>query len=589
MAGPLVNPNSTGSTSCVEITFAGSGFKKDLKLGAVPLVSITRDYIKDGAGSFIGVNNRVNLTGKVYQSGSSMMMTDGLLEKEKNLRNLFGKAAGDFYIYASGVPLLSGINAKILSYEVDKTSDNWTRSLDYVVNLEFYEATDSRQYRVSKAEESWSVEPIEDYLYTNASEYSYINYPQFRITRKLSAAGVPGSGFISHFDKKRKNDTEYNFINTAQYASGDAYIEAKKWVQDRLDLPFNHTTNVDSQYTTLLSNTTTTSQFYPSYNNGLFLFNHNRSVNYSITDGTFEVNDSWTAIPNSRKYTEEFTIETSTDNKNIRTTKIQGTVKGLHISPTSLVKDSPIGTVDNSGNISISQYAVPGEAYGEFLSTRYANANSGWLYNVKPQLVQRAQVAISTRDRTLDYLPGTNGLVPPGNPTFRKERALNPIPVSTSESHDPINGTISYGYEYNNTFKIISGVVSENYKVAITGPADHFAETFVLARPIGPILQALDTKTTTTKSISIDLVLVPPTGIDGFSIHENTCPVWTGGYIFTQCEAFINAQKPIGSAHQVFKKSDVYSWSPTDGRFSRNVEWLFQPCNKNGDAYQFFY
>lgn len=588
MPGPLVNPGSQGSTDCVEIKFAGSGLKKDLKLGAVPLVSINRDYIKDGAGSFIGVNNKVTLSGKIYPSGS-LLETSRLLDKEKSLRDLFGKATGDFYIYASGIPLLSGINAKILSYDIEKTSDNWTRSLDYTINLEFYESTDSKQYRVSRVEENWSIEPLEDYLYANTSEYTYTNYPQFRITRKLSAVGITDSGYMNHFDKSRKNNSEYNFTNVSQAASGDAYIQARRWVNDRLELPFNHTQNASAQYTSLASKSTVTAKFFNGYDDGLFLFNHNRSINYSITDGSFETNDSWLAIPSNRKYTEEFTIETSTDNKNIRSTKIQGTVKGLSIAQKSLVTD-PIKTPDATGTMWLTQHNISGESEGSsFFSEKYDNANSGWLYEVKTKLAQRAQAAVSNRDRTLDYLPGTDGLLPPGNPVFRKERALNPIPISTSESHDPLNGTVSYTYEYNNSFKIIQGVVSENYKIAVNGPADQFAETFVLARPIGPILQALDTKTTSTKSVSIDIVVVPPTGLDGFSMDENTCPVWTGGYIFTQCEAFINAQKPLGSESQVFKKADVFSWSPTEGRYSRNVEWLFQPCTKRDDAYQIFY
>lgn len=588
MPGPILNPGSQGAKDCIEITFAGSGFKKDLRLGAAPLVSINRDYIKDGAGSYIGVNNKVTLTGKIYPSGS-VLETSRLLDREKTLRNLFGKAVGDFYIYASGAPILSGINAKILSYDIEKTPDNWTRSVDYTINLEFYESTDSKTYRVSRVEENWSIEPLEDYLYANIAEYDYTNYPQFRVTRKLSAVGIPESGYMSHYDKERKNNSEYNLINVNQVASGDAYMQARMWVNDRLDLPFNHTKNKDAEYTSLASESTATNGFFSAYNAGFFLFNHNRSINYSITDGSFEVNDSWLSIPSNRKYTEEFSIETSTDNKNIRTTKIQGTVKGLSIAQKSLVTDE-LKTPDIDGNLWLTQHNISGEAKGtEFYSEKYINASSGWLSEVKTKLVQRVNAAVSNKDRTQDYLPGTDGLLPPGNPVFRKERSLNPIPVSTSESHDPFNGTISYTHEYNNSFKIIEGVVSENYKISINGPADQFAETFVLARPIGPILQALDTKTTTTKSVSIDLVLVPPTGIDGFSMDENTCPVWTGGYVFGQCESFIQSQKPLGTANQIFTKTDTYSWSPTEGRYTRNVEWLFQPCTKNGDAYQIFY
>ena len=180
--------------------------------------------------------------------------------------------------------------------------------------------------------------------------------------------------------------------------------------------------------------------------------------------------------------------------------------------------------------------------------------------------------------------------MPPGNPAFRQENALNYIPISTSETHDIFNGTVGYNFEYNNIIKIISGVISESYKINTTGPADHIAEVFVLNRPLGPILQNLATKTSTTKSIEIELVVVPPTSIAGFSFDDSECPVGYNTYIFTKCEEFINAQMPLSTettGRIVIKKNDTYGWSPTDGRFTRNVEWLYQPCVKDGHPYQF--
>jgi hypothetical protein len=585
MSGPLINPTVSSNDNCVEIKFAGSGFKRDLKLGAVPLVSISRDYIKDNAGSFIGINNKINLTGKIYPS-SHVLKTDNLLDKEKNLRDLFSRSAGDLLIVAGSGPILSGINAKVISYNISPTTDNWTRSVDYSIELEYYESTDSRNYRVSSVEESWSIEPLEDLIYVNISDYQ--NFPQFRLTRKLSAVGIPSSNFVSHFDRKRQTDNQYNYTTVTQQGSGDAYLQAKKWVDDRLKLPFDYTSNTNSKYTTLLSDTTVNAQFITALSNNLFLYNHSRNINYSITDGSFEINDSWMAMPSKRKYIEEFIIETSTDEKNIRTTRVQGTITGLRVDPTSIVSDN-LKTPTSAGKLELSQYAVLGESDSEIFSNKYINAYSGWLNDVKPKVLNRARSTISSRDRTQDYLPSSNGLLPPGNPVFRRERSLNTIPISTSENHDPINGKIEYTYEYNNSFKIIDGVVSESYAINISGPADVFAEAFVLSRPIGPALQALDTKTVATKSVRIDLVLVPPTGIDGFSLDDNKCPVWKNGNIFRQSNDFIDQQQPGGSATQVFVKTDTYNWSPTQGRFSRFKEWIYQPCTKLTDAYQFFY
>jgi hypothetical protein len=84
-------------------------------------------------------------------------------------------------------------------------------------------------------------------------------------------------------------------------------------------------------------------------------------------------------------------------------------------------------------------------------------------------------------------------------------------------------------------------------------------------------------------------------------MKNNSCPVWTGGYIFQTCEAIIEGQKPYGQRlgtgtnlpdsqtkgvytntlgpfnGDVFVKSDTYSWNPSEGRYTRNVEWIYQP------------
>jgi hypothetical protein len=244
------------------------------------------------------------------------------------------------------------------------------------------------------------------------------------------------------------------------------------------------------------------------------------------------------------------------------------------------------------GKIYLSGYNVTGETYENIVGEKYNNAVSGWIYDVKPALYKRACLAINSRDRTQPWYDpnNSNGLLPPGNPVFRKENVLNYIPISTSENYDIFNGTVSYNYEYNNIIKIISGVISESYKIETTGPSDSIAELFILNRPLGPAFQYLGTKTSTSRKVEIDLVLVPPSSIDGFSMDDTNCPVHYNSYVFQKCQEFIESQKPYeesGNGMIVIKKSDTYGWSPTDGRFSRSVEWLYQPCAKDSNPYQF--
>jgi hypothetical protein len=615
--GPFRNSDPSSST-CTEVYFAHSGFKTDLKLGATPMVTIGRDFLKDGAGSLLGINNKINITGKIYETGN-VPGIENVITKEYNLRTLFAKSAGDFEIKYNGKPIFSGINAKVVSYSTDKTSDNWERSIDYSIELEAFEEIDIKgskgNFRVRDVNETWSIEP-EDMVYssfgitangTAASDSSegafqanvYVTgVNQFRVTRKLSATGVTKDNYVSHINLT--GDKNYNFQQqSTQDASNDAYMQAKKWVDSRIPLAFNQSSNQNGQFAPLASQSTSIGGM------DLFLCNHTRSINYSITEGTYEVNDSWIALGSGTPFTEEYTIECSTDDKFIKKVNVQGSVKGLQSLNFTLFQEDGIGTPPSSGKgiVSLSGFNVMGTA-GTFKNSskalvvdKYHNALSGWTNDVKKYLYSRASIAINSADRTADYDAKQNTQ----NPAYRKERVLNHIPISTSEGHDPIKGVITYNYEYNNSFKIFSGVISENVSVTTNGPGDQVAEVFVLGRALGPVLQSLSTKTSTTKSVTIELTVPPPTSIKGMVMDNSDCPFYTGGTLFLQCEQLIEGLKPFGarqgtswtgantgaSVGQVFVKQDSYQWSPMDGRYTRNVEWIYQPCTKNANAYQF--
>jgi hypothetical protein len=615
MGGPFPNP-SASSSNCAEVYFAHSGFKSDLKLGATPMVSISRDFLKDGAGSLLGINNKININGKIYDTGNVKPGLDGVLDKEYNLRTLFAASAGDFEIKYNNKTIFSGINAKVVSYNTEKTSDNWERSIDYTIELEAFENTDSSfEYRVSAVNETWSIEP-EEAIYSsfgitangsapsdseegNFQATPYVTgIPQFRVTRKLSATGVSKDKYVSHINTQ--GDKNYNFEQqSSQDAANDAYLQAKKWVDSRIPLTFDQSKNQGGQYTPLAGTTASIGGL------NLALCNHTRSINWSITEGTYEINDSWIGLGSGTPYAEEYSIECSTDDKFVKKVTVQGTIRGFQATNFDLLKDDQLGTPPNSGDksIKISGFNKMGET-GSFANhlgdtmkaDKYHNALSGWINNVKKSLYSRASIAINSADRRQDYDAKQNSQ----NPVARKERVLNHIPISTSEGHDPIKGIITYSHEYNNSFKIFSGVISENVSITTNGPGDQIAEVFVIGRALGPVLQSLATKTSTTKSVTVELLVPPPTSIKGLLMDNSDCPFYTGGVLFNQCEELIEGLKPFGARQgiyagatmgattgHVYVKQDSYQWNPMDGRYTRNVEWVYQPCTKNNNNYQF--
>ncbi len=630
---------------CVDVFFAGSGFRTDMDLGAAPLMNLTRDFVRDGGGSLMGMNNRVTLTGKIFPSGAGLPGMKGVMSKERQLRDLFRRSAGDLKIKDtdSNTVLFSGIQAKIQSYSANNTPDNMSMSLDYNIELEFFEETtespkDSKNYRVNNVSESWSIEPQEmiysslGYNVTKQPEteptqsadggtgfsttknVKITGIPQYRITRQLSAVGVPSSGFANHLGKAENGKLEYNHTTATQNTSEkyDAYLNAKKWVDDRSKLAFNSTQN-DKSYSPFL----TLNESLTDYND-IHLYNHTKTVNFSVIDGTYETNDSWVAIPCGILFTEEFTIETSTDEKYVSTVNVQGSVNGLSVTPfkqtieatgipttgtgkNNLIKfgvdankEGMVGTQSNQGH----------EHYNTLQGARYENAISGFLNDVKPRLYERACLAVNTPDRTQDYIPSQGNIFTenPGNPAFRKQRRLNYIPVSTSEGHDPLKGIITYSHQYTNKTKIFSGVIAESVDINVNGPGDVVSEAFIIGRPLGPVLQNLNTRTSTTKSVNIEITVVPPSSVEGFLLDRNECPVYTGSALFQQIEDLVEGLKPFGrvsagvfdnfgrpaSQGNVFIKSNTYNWNPAEGKYARSVEWVYQPCQLNGQLDRYF-
>ena len=635
---------------CVDVYFANSGLRTDLDLGAAPIVNLTRDYIRDGGGSFIGMNNRISLQGKIFPSGGGLSGISGVMLQEQKLRDLFKRSAGDILIKNdSNAIVFSGINAKVTSYSANNTPDNWSMSLDYNVELEFFEEMvespiDNKHYRVSSVSENWSIEP-QEMIYSSISrsitkqpetepsqsadgssnsqdiskQISISGIPQFRITRQLSAVGVPSSGFSNHIGKTADGSKlEYNYVNaTSNQNNGtavvnqDAYLNAKKWVEDRSELAFNQSVN-NAGYSPFLTLNKNLAGFQDVH-----LYNHTKTVNFSVIDGSYETNDSWIAIPCGILFTEEYTIESSTDERFVSTVNIQGTVNGLSVPKfdEKMIKTTGIPMTGNSprNKINLEGYNKEGltgspSDYGHYNTVslkgnRYDNANSGFIKNVKPYLYERACMVLNSSDRTQNYNPTQGNIFNenPGNPAFRKQRRLNYIPVSTSEGHDPLKGIITYSYQYTNKTKVFSGVISESVDINVNGPGDVVAEAFVIGRPLGPILQNLNTRTSTTKSVNIEIVVVPPSTSQGFLLDNTACPVYTGSQLFAQVEDLVEGLKPYGdvrtsvfdsataaSQGNVFVKTNTFSWNPIEGRYARNVEWVYQPCQLNGDVDRYF-
>lgn len=623
---------SVGANRAVIVSFAGTGLHTIA--GPSPFVNLSKTYNRNNAGNIENILTTVSIEGKIVRTPNQTGVTPAgtgtavILDAVKQLSDLFACSTAEFSIKCSGTSAAAPIivsGARVKSFSANKSNDNWVFTADYSVELEYNEPPATGSYpAVQNSVDNWSIEPIEDYVYANFTQsvshksdfhnpnsnpigsntntnntLSIINIPQFKLSRRLSAVGFP----VSRTGVGCANATG-NF---------SAYLQAKKWVELKLADSFEATNSNPSGTVSLVPGGTSISSF-----SSIFLFNHLRSINFSLTDGSYEVNDTWLAMPTGVTYVEDYSVESATDERYIKTVTVQGNIKGLSVAPFPVMSGGS-GLPGTGINLSYSMSNSAGSlssrsnldsssatASTALNSNKYLNALSGWVSDIKPYLLRRASLGMFSGGRPDEYINPANNTVsstsrpPLRNPIFCKENLLNPIPISTTEGHDPRKGSISYTYQYSNKFIRISGALSENISIGDTGPTDVINEAVVIGRRLGPVLQSLGTRTSSRRSMSIEVSVVPPSSIAGFLMTNTECPLYTGGNVYSTITGIIRGFQPFGDrvtaifgnltndrrsggqtndTGDVFISQDDQSWNPTEGRYTRNVAWVYQACN----------
>lgn len=268
-------------------------------------------------------------------------------------------------------------------------------------------------------------------------------------------------------------------------------------------------------------------------------YDHVRTIQNNERAGTYSVVESWLVqqtgvggVPGNA--IEDFTISLrQTSDSDLTSVSIEGNIQG--------VETRSYGT--NPGDFTITE-------------TKYASASGTW-NTVKNRLLSRANLLLDSVSTVRD---------------------LNVVPLSTSVGHNPNTGSISYAYEYNDRpSNCIAGAKSETITITDTYPTDVFARLTVLGRTIGPVLQDLNTQTESVRSLNVEAVFAPATGCPTPGNVKN----WFAQKPRSQVDAFISAIEAdlSGDYSQFFKTEDQETWLPKEGRYSRNVSWLYQNCS----------
>jgi len=632
---------NTKTLSGIYIYYNGSGLHDYMPswpfYAPTPMIDISYDFENTHNISDV-INTTINLNGIIYHkknSNTEAYSFGEMISGMNNLRKVFTNnpygvleiksATSNNSNDATILQKIEGLSFQNLSF--DTTEDNWTKSIKYSIALEgwnsLYSGNNNLEKYVTDRVHTWNIEPVEDIYYVNnsintqgkqklESSNPHINniqinnnplkvqdFQQFRISRKLSAKGRNGK-FLGG-----------GLLN----ANTKPYIFAKAWVESMSSAFQTNNSFNSSPYFLSIFSTTNAGEVFP--------FDHKRTVNIDIFDGTYSIDDTWLVLPRPNPYIETYSIESSSDESFIKTVNVQGNIIGLSIYQDPLdilirgtgtrgILEGTSGSLITNFNSSITNLSasLPSTNQHGSLDTnvtnrstiarsKYENALSGWLYDIKPYLYRRASIAINSQDRTLDYIRTANPPSPPNNPSYTKESLLGVVPVAANENYDIFKGNINYNYTFNNRFNVFSGVISERVTIDYENSSDNITETSVIGTDTPSFIQR-NARTNPKKNISVEISIPPVTTIEQISLTNTNCPLHTGKYLWSGINSLIMAHAPysdkvfpvaIGSTWSgpkynegiSYETSDSENWNPTQGKYSRTYSWIYQPHTITND------
>jgi hypothetical protein len=221
----------------------------------------------------------------------------------------------------------------------------------------------------------------------------------------------------------------------------------------------------------------------------------------------------------------------------------------LHAPSGSTREEFTISANYDSDNIRKASFSVNGSIYG------YADRSSNLsLRN------QNAKTRFDLIEPTI-YSRLANGYSAASGYT------INPIPSSKQITYDNPVGAVRYSYVYSAmSGALISNAIDENINVSDIGPTDVFAQIPVPGRTNGPVVQYMQTKTLSERTVSITATMAQ-SGVTLASLR--------GAYLSKpDVSAIINALTP--SAGWYYIKQNSEDWNPLRKQYSRVISWVLQ-------------
>ena len=635
-------------------------------LKPAPLITVGREMYKQRNGSVLGGGYRVTLNGSLLPE---TIEGTGLTSAEKeNIPSENPTAAGhqfdgnpdaltllrakNDFLYAfnrdrelfrakflgSG-PLCSGTGIygapRVVSVEFS-SDDNWTKKVDYTVELFFNNSMSTGTGVNYLPQGQWAhpSAPLTGIIYGQSGAYDYIagdleSYSREYSVETLSKGAQFGSGYLPTFLKVNVNTSaqvmEGQLRNKGGYASQGP--GSQNPTPSVLDDPMSWAgaqysgvrTTIDPMagtdgYQYLLTDTVppitfdsqsvvaeVVSGYIGTALSGLKGVHTESNYNYSELDGNYNYNDSFVVygtignlrvsgfnLPNYPVMdTPSIDIEGSLESA-IVTVTLQGELqgfapfygdrigKGVGVGPGGAQKESGLGPYESG--------IVMGESLAN--AQRYLDEAAYYGGGTNGRQTGTLQQAIN-QEFGLFYNRASNAYSGLNFPAVRL-LPLQPEPISQSISYNTREATIGYTFSYNNRPpNCFTGALHEKIDINRGNPADVYANLTILGRPLGPILQDIGTIGASTTEVSIEAVIVPDGTGSGFCTGDifvgagsdtrivNT-DVWARDFYSGVLDSVEIGIKDIYGTS--FVTSDSESYDPKTGRYTRSKAWIHALC-----------
>jgi hypothetical protein len=516
----------------------------DGSIGTMPTFSITRNETLLADGTYVGSVFDINITGTARTVGNLDISTKGASQtaiQELALKDLqFNKAAqmfGNGKLEISpygGMPnTISFDDARIINIEIPEQDENssGTQYLQYTFN--FQATVDSSvtnnsnwglnvvdpTYKLKTASENWDLAESQEFSYANGVISNEDNkYKTYTLTHTISAQGI-----------RKYSGTQLDPDN------GHAWRQAAGWVKSRLDVSSDPSTTINedlmgndsaeikAKFNAFYMNKSGVTAIKNLSSDGYVAKNKTRTINSDISNGSYSITDAWLVTQGNINATH--TIEVSIDNS-ISDEKItitaNGTVNGL-------------STVDVDDQ-NTDKYTNALTEYNKFF-TSASSLNQTQMGLVASQSYSKFSAV--------------------GQKTGQPLTAQ-----SISESHDKVNGTISWNVSFSDQYIGYEGASSQKITYSYTN--DHYLRNLTQKPSVievisnGPLIYTPGTTDEKTMTVSVDLTMTRD--------YRNAVP---NGI------SLVDTSTVVSQYFGPIETNRSESWNPTTGVYNLSVTYTY--------------